>query len=140
MASLHPTPERLQQFLRDTDESTPIVMINLLRYRERADYPADADAEPCSGREAYQRYGAAVAPMLGKVGARPVWGGSVASTVISPDGEAWDDAVLVEYPSRAAFIEMTSSPEYQAIAVHRSAGLADSRLIAATSGSELLAR
>jgi hypothetical protein len=55
--SVEPSPERLQAFLAEPDDA-PLVMVNLLRYRERAEYPAGAGAAPCSGREAYQRYGA----------------------------------------------------------------------------------
>ena len=50
--------------------------------------------------------------------------------MIAPEAEAWDDAVLVEYPSRAAFLKMLSEPTYQAAVPHRSAALMDSRLIA----------
>lgn len=138
MGSIEPSPRDIQAFLEATDESSPIVMINLLRYREQAAYStsvAEENAEPCTGREAYARYGQGVAPLLAKVGARLVFGGSVASTVIAPADESWDDAVLVEYPSRNAFIEMTSSADYQAISFHRTAALADSRLIATTPGS-----
>ena len=111
-------------------------MINLLRYRERAEYPPGSTAEACSGREAYQRYGAAVTPMLAAHGAQALWFGNVKQTVIGPADERWDDAILVRYPSRAAFLAMVSSPEYQRIAVHRTAALADSRLIA-TAGEML---
>lgn len=132
MGSVEPEPGRIEKFIEETPAEGPIVMINLLRYRERADYPADAGVSPCSGREAYQRYGEGVLPLIAKVGAKPIFAGAVASTVVSPEDEAWDDAVLVEYPNRAAFIEMTSSADYQAIAFHRTAALADSRLIATT--------
>jgi uncharacterized protein (DUF1330 family) len=40
--------------------------------------------------------------------------------------------ILVEYPSRQAFVEMTSSPKYGDVSKDRTAGLADSRLIAMT--------
>lgn len=132
MASIEPTPEDLQQFLAATGEETTLVMINLLRYREQAEYPEGSDSEPCTGREAYQCYGDAVLPLLAKVGGRPIWAGAVASALISPEGETWDDAILVEYPTRNAFIEMTTSAEYQAIVCHRTAALEDSRLIATT--------
>jgi hypothetical protein len=59
--------------LADASDQSAIVMINLLRYRDRADYPQGSDARPCSGREAYQRYGALVLPMLGEVGASVLW-------------------------------------------------------------------
>jgi hypothetical protein len=40
--------------------------------------------------------------------------------------------LLVEYPSRKVFLEMGSSKEYEKVGEHRTAGLADSRLIACT--------
>ncbi len=132
MPSIEPTPERMQAFLRDAGDESPIVMINLLRYREQADYPPDSGAEACSGREAYQRYGEVASRHVASVGGRMLWIGSVAGTLIAPDAEEWDDAILVQYPSRAAFLEMVAKPEYQAIVFHRTAALADSRLIATT--------
>jgi hypothetical protein len=56
--------------------------------------------------------------------------GHVAVSVIAPEGEEWDDAVLVEYPSRKAFLDMLALPDYQAAVFHRTAALDDSRLIA----------
>jgi uncharacterized protein (DUF1330 family) len=38
--------------------------------------------------------------------------------------ELWDMVAIVEYPSRAAMLQMVQSPEYQAITKHRDAGLA----------------
>ncbi len=140
MASIDPTPEQLQQFLGEANDGEPIVMINLLRYHEQAQYPTDAGAEPCSGREAYQRYGEGAGPLIAKAGARPIWMGTALGTVIAPEGEAWDDAILAEYPSGQAFIDMVSSPDYQAISFHRTAALADSRLIATRTGLDLLGR
>ena len=130
MASIEPSPNQLQQLLAASTDDTPIVMINLLRYRDRAAYPSGADAAPCSGREAYQRYGASVTPMLTEAGGKILWFGNVAQIVIGPDAERWDDAILVQYPSRKAFITMVSRPDYLQASVHRTAALADSRLIA----------
>ena len=87
------------------------------------------DAEPCSGREAYGRYGEVAQAQIAAVGGRIRWAGSIFSAVIAPDEETWDDAVLVEYPSRHAFLEMIAKPAYQAAAPHRTAALLDSRLI-----------
>ncbi len=64
MPWIEPSPEKLQQFAADANDESPIVMINLLRYRDRAEYPKGSDAPPCSGREAYQRYGALVVPSI----------------------------------------------------------------------------
>ena len=40
--------------------------------------------------------------------------------------------ILVHYPSPAAFIGMVTTPEYQALSGHRTAALADSRLVPTT--------
>ena len=138
MGCVEPSPEQLRSFVESDGGDSPVVMINLLRYRERAGYPAGFGAEPCSGREAYQRYGALVGPHLASAGARMLWLGSVQASVIAPPDERWDDAVLVEYPSRKAFLQMVASPEYQEVARHRTAALDDSRLIATTTASNLL--
>lgn len=138
MASIEPSPEQLQQLLAASADSSPIVMINLLRYRDRAAYPSGFGADACSGREAYQRYGASVTPMVVEAGGRILWFGNVAQIVIGPDTERWDDAVLVQYPSRQAFITMVTRPDYLEASVHRTAALADSRLIATTTLGNLL--
>ncbi len=52
------------------------------------------------------------------------------ATPIAVDGEEWDDALLVRYPSKQAFLGMVTKPDYQKDAVHRTAALLDSRLIA----------
>jgi uncharacterized protein (DUF1330 family) len=133
MSSIEPSPEQLQKLAADANDESPVVMINLLRYRDRAEYPRESDATPCSGAEAYQRYGTLVIPMLGEVGAKVVWRGSVKQIVIGPEGEKWDEALIVQYPSRKAFLAMVGRADYQRAAVHRSAALVDSRLIATAS-------
>ena len=138
MGSVDPTPEQFKRFAEDVEGGRPIVMINLLRYRERADYPADSGASPCSGREAYQRYGEVTLKKVASVAGRPIWMGSAQACVIAPKDEVWDDAVLVEYPSKEAFLKMVAMPDYQAVVFHRTAALADSRLIATVTGASAL--
>ena len=138
MASVEPSHEQLQTLVAQAADDSPIVMINLLRYRDRAVYPPDMSADPCSGREAYQRYGAGVTPLLAEAGGRILWFGSAKQTVIGPEGEQWDDAILVQYPSRKAFLGMVSSNAYLEIGVHRAAALADSRLIATATVQTIL--
>jgi len=137
MPTIEPSAEHLQQFLAEKSDDSAIVMINLLRYRDRAQYPPGAAARPCSGRDAYRRYAAAVTPMIAELGAKVLWSGSVQRTLIGPEDEAWDDAILVEYPSRKAFFTMISQASYLEAAEHRTAALADSRLIATVSPAGL---
>ena len=103
MGAIEPTQEQMEVFLALPDEG-PVVMINLLCFREQADYAAEAGEPPRTGPEAYGRYSEAVQPLLAKVGGRPIWVGLGRNTLIAPEGERWDQAFLVEYPSKQAFL------------------------------------
>src|SRR5215469_8960105 len=102
----------------------PVVMINLLKYRE------SAAGEEGTGADAYNRYGAAVMPMLAARGARIVWSGRPAAVLVGTETDRWDAVALVEYPNVQAFIEMATSAEYQKIHHHREAALERTALIA----------
>jgi len=126
-----PTKEQIKALL-DSDLETPVVMLNLLKFAERADGDGGDGSKSSSGRESYARYGDRVRSMLEQTGARVLFQGRADSVVIGGGDDDWDAVILVEYPSRKAFIEMTSSPNYQEVSKDRTAGLADSRLIAMT--------
>lgn len=100
------SPEPLNQggfgaFSERTGEDTPVVMLNLLAFK------------PEGGRELYEEYGEAVAPLLDKVGGRIVFMGAPAPPLLGEG--SWDLVVLVEYPTRQAFLDMIGSAEYKAI-------------------------
>jgi uncharacterized protein (DUF1330 family) len=126
-----PTKEQIQALL-DSDLEAPVVMLNLLKFAERAGNDGGVGDAAQSGRDSYTRYGDRVRSMLEQTGARILWQGRADSVVIGGDADEWDAVILVEYPSRKAFIDMTSSPKYQEVSKDRTAGLADSRLIAMT--------
>lgn len=110
----------------------PVVMLNLLRFRDEADYSGSPDlapAEPVSGQDAYGLYGAAALPHLAEAGAEILYHGAAGDTIIGPMGEHWDQVVLVRYPNPAAFVAMVTTPEYQKLSGHRTAALSDSRLV-----------
>lgn len=107
----------------DLDE--PVVMLNLLRYRETAGEGAGVDG--LTGREAYEIYGKAFAKLHPRFGGEPVWMGRAQNSIIGD--ETWDVVILVRYPARRQFIDMTRDPDYLAIAPIRVAALADSRLV-----------
>ena len=108
---------------------TPVTMLNLLRFRDQAAYPATDDAEPCSGRDAYARYSRQALAHVRAVGGEPVVIAEVLGRFIGPDNEDWDEMLLVRYPSLSAFLAMIGNPDYQAATIHRTAALADARLI-----------
>ena len=134
MIYIEPSDTKLDELAENFPADTPVVMMNLLRFNEQANYLPDDEAEPCSGMEAYFRYGIEVTPMIEKAGGKIVWQGSQKLMVIGPDDKDWQMIVLVEYPTAQAFIDMVTADEYEAIAFHRTAGLADSRLIAMAAG------
>ena len=76
-------------------------------------------------------------PLIGRIGGRIRWAGTRAHAV-AEDGEAWDQIVVVQYPSRAAFIGMVRSEAYRRGTPHRDAGLQATELVACTSHAELL--
>jgi len=124
--TLTPTTEQLQR-LSEAPDNGPVVMLNLLRYAAEA-----SDGSGRTGREAYMDYGALVAPMVESRGGSFVVYAVADQTVIGPADEEWDEMVLVQYPSRAAFLDMITASDYLAAHVHREAALADSRLVATT--------
>lgn len=130
MSHIDPTREIMETF-RDLPSDRPIAMINLLRFRDRADYPADhaEHGKGLSGAEAYRRYGSAAAAPFQRAGGRQVWLGRPELTVIGPATEQWDLAFIAAYPTGEAFTAMLRDPEYREAVVHRQAAVQDSRLI-----------
>jgi uncharacterized protein (DUF1330 family) len=130
-AFVDPTKESFAAFSTD-DRAGAIHMLNLIRLRERAEYPADHPdhGKPISGLEAYRAYGRTSGPVFKRVGGRQVWAGKPQVMVTGPqDAEQWDLAFIAEYPSTQAFIDMVRDPEYREHVKHRTAGVADSRLL-----------
>ncbi|MEM8559027.1 MAG: DUF1330 domain-containing protein [Bacteroidota bacterium] len=126
-----PRPEAIAAFLQ-RDHAAPVVMLNLLRFREAADYGAHpnlAPPSPISGREAYAEYLRCTRPFLAKYGAEVVVHGRGEAFLIGPDGPAWDAVLVVRYPSTAAFLGLAQDPAYLVGAGHRTAALLDSRLL-----------
>jgi len=117
-----PRPELAQAFFSDADHG-PMVMVNMLKFKDKATYPDGRDPE-LSGRDAYDRYGAGVVACLEKVGGRVVYSGPVSGILLGDVEEMWDAVALAYYPSPQAMLQMVALPEYQAIEIHRYAGLA----------------
>ena len=83
-----------------------------------------------SGEAAYNRYGKNVKPLLEKVGAKAIWAGNVKKTVIGDYTSQPDRILIVYYPSKEAFIEMSTSEAYLKIGNDRKIALEYGGLIA----------
>jgi uncharacterized protein (DUF1330 family) len=114
-----PQPEQIQEFLATPG---PVMMVNLLKFREKASYPDGRDPD-LPGREAYERYATAMKVLVEESGGRFVFGAQVEGLLLGSVESLWDAVGIVEYPSAAALIQIASTPRFQEIEVHRVAGL-----------------
>ncbi len=109
-----------------------VVMLNLLRFRDVADYSATpelAPDEPISGRAAYQKYMDHTLPFLQKTGGDLLFLGEGGKFLIGPGDERWDLMMLVRQTSLADFMAFAADEAYLAGMGHRTAALEDSRLL-----------
>jgi len=133
LSTVDPDLDQFLAVVADLPPEKPIVMLNLLRFRDVAEY--DGQPADCSGRVAYlERYGPPSLEHVARVGGELVYAGDAAAALIGPADERWDMVLLVRYPSIGAFVTMASDPAYLEIAVHRTAALADSRLVPTLEG------
>lgn len=97
-------------------DAGPVVMVNLLRLRDRA---------------AYQRYSELAMRLIKARGGTVLWAGDGEAVAFGDaHNDRWDYVVLVRYPSRAAFLDMVRSPEYAAANVHREQAVAKHVILA----------
>ncbi|KAJ4408720.1 hypothetical protein N0V91_002975 [Didymella pomorum] len=115
------------------DASKPIFMLNLWRFRAEALYApehAHLSSGPCTGREATERYRAAIQNVL-PPNARIHFLGDPEGMVAGPKGEKWDLITVVRYESLQGFRDMVESQKYNdEVEPHRVAGLDEWRLVA----------
>jgi uncharacterized protein (DUF1330 family) len=119
---LYPVTDEQLAAMTEPGPAGPIVMVNLLKFREQAAYEDGSDRH-LTGREAYQRYAAAVGKLIRMYGGRFIFAGDVTHLMIGQTDEMWDEVALAEYPDRAAFMSMLQAPAFQAASHHRVAGL-----------------
>lgn len=118
----------------------PVVMLNMLKFRDVADYSAFPEIEPerpLSGREAFQRYIDHTTPYLEASGGSLVFLGIGGGFLIGPPQESWDAIMLVRQTSVTSFMRFASNTEYLAGMGHRTAALSDSRLMPITETNSL---
>ena len=125
-------PDRANwQAFKDLPRDTPIHMLNLIKFRELAEYPEGhpLHGKGLTGREAYAIYKEGFQRVVANDGAGMVWEAPMECTVTGPAGE-WDEAFVMGYPNSGLFMAMVKNEEYiRDIVPHCTAALADSRLI-----------
>jgi uncharacterized protein (DUF1330 family) len=127
---IYPRPDQLKALL-ESDLSGPICMLNLLKFKEHAEYE-DGRETDLSGHQAYQLYGAQMAPYVESNGGRLLHSSSAHFLMIGDGDVEWDMVAIMEYPSKQDFVKIASAPEVAEFGVHRTAGLAHQLLVACT--------
>jgi hypothetical protein len=142
MAGIHISPSNLDAASASIPKDTPILMLNLLRFRHTALYPSSSSAElpPTTGKSAYlTRYLPVFQSIAATVDERiqPFWFGNPVGHLVGASDvdekareEEWHVAALIRYPSFEVFREVTESERYvNEGLVHRLASLEDWRLV-----------
>lgn len=112
--AIDPTGAGLKRFLEDDDG--PVVMLNLLRFREDG------------GRERYREYARALDEVLPRFGGEVIYAGDGDTALVAEDGQAWDAVLCVRYPNRKAFSQMVADPHYQQVTHLRTEALMEAVL------------
>jgi uncharacterized protein (DUF1330 family) len=128
---LEPTQENGAALFR-RNITGEVVMLNMLRLRETADYSGNPELAPetlISGREAFQKYIDHTMPFLKESGGELLLLGDGGNFFIGPDDEQWDVIMLVKQSSVESFFAFASNSEYLTGIGHRTAAVLDSRLL-----------
>jgi uncharacterized protein (DUF1330 family) len=115
METEQPNAEQFKKLFKNSNEG-PVVMLNLLKFK------------PEGGLASYGRYAMEVQKFMTEVGARMIFLSKAGELLIGH--ETWDVVMLVKYPSRKAFLKMTTNPGYLEIHKYREAAIERSVLYA----------
>lgn len=97
-SALTPSAAEIES-LREQVGPGPVVMVNLLKFREP------------NGREAMARYGQVTAPLVARSRGEVVYAGEAGPVLAGR--EDWDSVILVRFPDIDAFIALAADPVYQ---------------------------
>lgn len=109
-----------------------IVMLNMIKFKDVADYsehPELAPEKQVSGEQAYQTYMQHTQPFLAESGGEVIFMGTAAEYFIGPEDQSWDLVFLVKQKSLQHFMAFATNEDYLAGIGHRTAAVADSRLL-----------
>ncbi|MCU1600217.1 MAG: hypothetical protein JWO22_926 [Frankiales bacterium] len=107
-------------------------LLNMLRFKEIADYSSAPELAPgaaISGADAYDRYLASVLPAVREAGGTVLYRGAGGPWLLGPADEQWDLVLIVRHVDEQAFSALLTDPGYHLGTPHRTAALVDSRAI-----------
>lgn len=119
----------------EADDGQPVYMLNVMRYFDRIQRIAGAEAIKVTPVQANAHYEDVVLPILSRLGGYPVVGGGVAGvrgsdgrmhsnlTAFESAEDDWNRILVVRYPNRRAFFELLSDPAYLDVMPYKLASL-----------------
>ena len=124
---LQPTGDQVRA-LRDRATGEPIAMLNLLKFKDTAEYE---DGRPCdlTGQQAYKLYSSAFREIMEPRGVRILYAGGTRGVLIGGGDDLWDEVAVIQYPNTQVMLDMLRDETYQAAQQHRAAGLEGQLLI-----------
>ena len=131
---IDPSQKKLDLLLT-RDQNTPIVMLNIVKYRDIAKYPESYDGKKnISGKKAYTLYGLNAAKVQGMPMINVIMdlAGENIATIVGDNEPDWDHYFFARYPSIEHFINMSTSVVYMEGTFHRTAALEKAILYAVT--------
>jgi uncharacterized protein (DUF1330 family) len=128
LARVNPSKASLQQLAGQPDD-TPIIMLNLLRFRPRGDATI------------YGMYGREAAPEVAKVGSFIGYYGAVITDLDPALGfdASYDAVVMPVYHRRGSYLALQQSSIYQLVIPYRSAGTSRRTLYVLSDGQKVFA-
>ncbi len=127
------TTASLEAAARDVGDG-PVVMVNLLWFRDKPEYPPGFEAAKPDVRSAYyEGYAFAFRAVAQEVGVsvEVVHAGARLNSVLAEPDEDWDEIALVRYNSFADLRKIIESESYARLAnPHRLAAIANWRFFA----------
>jgi hypothetical protein len=114
----------MKGFFEEGNDDQPIYMINLLKFKEKAEYK-DGRETSLSGREAYALYGEIIEKHFIEIGGELIFKSKVTRITVGKVDELWDAIAIAKWPSKKVMGEnmMPSDPELLEGYKHREAGL-----------------
>lgn len=111
----------------------PVLMLNLLRYRDQVVYDDPTTQPPQTGQQAFQAYVDAFLQFNNPAEFTIVFQGAAQAQLAGLPGEQWDAVALIEYRNLDVFRRWVESDFYtRQMAPIRRAALADWRLMLLT--------
>jgi len=113
--------------LEADDQDQPVVVLNLYRFRDKAENGAGVDG--LTGQEVFGRFAAKYREVGHEYGGEAMWLGEAKHSIV---GEEWDMVALMRYPSRGNLVRMLKDPRYAEVLKLRAAAIVDSRIVEMT--------